>query len=355
MEQNSGIPAEPFTYDLPFDRIAQRPVHPPESAKLLAAQGGDLRAALFSDLPEILRAGDMLVFNHTRVFPARFRGSIGGSRADAELLLIKQSAPSQWRCLAKPLKKLQPGTEIVCAAGLIATVVERVGEKEIVIHFSSRNGDRQLVELMQEAGEMPIPPYIRKGRADDDDRHDYQSIFAENLGSIAAPTASLHFSQALVDALEARGVRRAALTLHLGTASFLPLFTPDQPQRLTPPGAERYFHSRALLEEIAALRAAGGRVFAVGTSVVRALESMVRNEAEEGSEHESALFITPGFEFRALDGIITNFHQPGTTHLLLVEAFLGRENLARAYRHALDHDFRFLSYGDGMILLPKSG
>lgn len=352
MALNSGDGAEPFAYDLPPERIAQRPVHPPESARLMVVESdGAVRESIFSDLGQELRRGDLLVFNHTRVFPARFRGTVSGRQFQAELLLVARIGEAQWRCLAKPLKKLATGSEIDLGGGLRGVVDQRIGDKEICVTFSAQSGS--VDALMQSIGQMPIPPYIRRGISDDEDRHDYQSIFAENVGSIAAPTASLHFSRALVDHLALEGIERAALTLHLGTASFLPLFSLDEPARITPPGAERYIHSTALLDTIAAVRARGGRVFAVGTSVVRALESMARCAAKDGAECESSLFITPGFEFLALDGMITNFHQPGTTHLLLVEAFVGRESLERAYRHALEREFRFLSYGDGMILLPR--
>jgi len=349
------VAVAPFTYELPADRIAQRPVHPPEAAKMLVVEPGrPLSAALFSDLNDFLRPGDLLVFNQTRVAPARLRGSIEGSGAAVEFLLVSRSGEDCWICLAKPLKKLKPGVRVLCGESLIGIVKERAGEKEILVSFSAVDSRRSLLEVVEAAGEMPIPPYIRRGQADTQDRSDYQSIFAKVPGSIAAPTASLHFSEALISHLKERGVQTAGVLLHLGTASFLPIYAPEESTELRAPGVEWYQHSTDLLRQIAVTREQGGRVFAVGTSVVRALESMARTEAEDGQMLESALFIRPGFEFRLLDGIITNFHQPGTTHLLLVEAFVGAEQLSRMYKYALENDFRFLSYGDGMLLLPSA-
>lgn len=343
----------PFIYELPLERIAQRPVEPPEAAKMLVSLGGTSPQQLtFEQLPQVLRPGDLLVFNETRVTPARLRGVIEGKSAAAEFLLVGRCGDAQWRSLAKPLKKLEPGTAVICGGQLRVVVEERVGEKEVLLSISTLEVGGSLDELLDREGEMPIPPYIRRGKADHRDRLDYQSMFAKNPGSIAAPTASLHFSPKLMKALDARGVAHTGLTLHLGIASFLPVFFPENAGTLVPPASEHYVHSNLLLNRIEATRAQGGRVIAVGTSVVRALESMARYAAEEGGIRESSLFITPGFDFRALDGIITNFHQPGTTHLLLVEAYVGKEKLAELYDCALKNDFRFLSYGDGMILLP---
>ena len=339
-----------FAYDLPPQRIAQRPVKPYDQAKLLVAnrQAGSLGDSVFNLLPELLHPGDLLVLNDTRVVRARLLGRLADGDAACELLCLEEAAPLEFRCLGKPLKKLRPGRRILFDAGLEAVVLQRVGEFEVTVRFSSASGNVRAA--LDSAGTMPIPPYIRKGCGDQDDVADYQTCFAAHSGSVAAPTASLHFTPELLQRIEGKGVRRVFVTLHVGPASFLPLADADGAVRRTP-GPEWYVHSNAVLEAIVQTRAAGGRVFAVGTTVVRALESMHRVEAADGERRSTELFITPGFDFRAIDGLITNFHQPRTTHLLLVEAFIGRTRLEEAYAHALAGGYRFLSYGDGMIVL----
>ncbi len=344
----------PYVYELPSERIAQRPVQPPESALMVYSckdrQPADYR---YSDLPQLLSARDVLVFNHTAVNPARIRGFLEAG-SEVEFLLLRARSLEQWECLARPLKKLVKGVTIACGEGLTATVLERIGDRNVLIQFCAPDESVSLSALLERVGEMPIPPYIRRGHGDEQDRSDYQSMFARVPGSIAAPTASLHFSPTLIADLEAKGIRHHGLVLHLGTSSFLPVFYPERAHEIVHPGSELYVHSEELLRTLADVRSQGGRVIAVGTSVVRALESMTRNHQPEGTLLESSLFITPGFEYQMIDGLITNFHQPGTTHLLLVEAFIGRERLDSIYTHALQGAYRFLSYGDGMLLLGAS-
>jgi S-adenosylmethionine:tRNA ribosyltransferase-isomerase len=352
--KSNQLDLQPFSYQLPIERIAQRPVYPPESAKLLVSHSDNrIEDQNYSDLPSLLNSKDLLVFNHTQVMPARIRGTLAGGGA-AEFLLLKKIASDSWSCLARPLRKLVPGVVVECGEGLLVSVVERSGEKELLVKLSSSGQSEKIETLIDRVGEMPIPPYIRKGHADSQDRSDYQSIFAKHPGSVAAPTASLHFSQKLIDDMAQQGIEHAGIVLHLGSASFLPVYDPERSEELVPPGIEYYVHSNLLLERIAQVRQQGGRVVAVGTSVVRALETMIRNTSREGDLCESSLFITPGFEFKAVDILATNFHQPGTSHLLLVESFIDRNQLAAIYTHALSHDYRFLSYGDGMILFPSN-
>ena len=354
IKSNRALELRPFSYELPVERIAQRPVYPAESAKLLVLHpDNQLEDRFYSDLPKILSSKDLLIFNLTQVAPARIRGVLPGGGA-AEFLLLRKKTNDTWHCLARPLRKLVPGVVVECGAGLRAAVLERVGEKELLVSLSSSSETEKVDVLIERIGEMPIPPYIRKGHADSQDRTDYQSIFAKYPGSVAAPTASLHFSVQLIQDLTQQGIAHAGLVLHLGSASFLPVYDPERGEDLIPPGLEYYVHSNALLEKIAAVREQGGRVVAVGTSVVRALETMIRCSANEGDLCESTLFITPGFEFKAIDVLATNFHQPGTTHLLLVESFIDRNQLASIYNHALSQQYRFLSYGDGMILFPRT-
>lgn len=344
----------PFTYELPLDRIAQRPVHPPESARMLRWQGRlrKIDDLLFSSLPNILSSNDVLVFNDTKVLRARIFGEVKGR--EVELLLVSPlPVAGHWRCLGRPGKRLQKGAEIVVGSAIRGIVVEKVsGTKYVDVFFSRVEGSD--ISAIAEAGElqqhgvMPIPPYIRGGRGDEDDVRDYQSIFARVGGSIAAPTASLHFSSELCEQLRVKGVTLESLTLHVGAASFLPL-TQSEMDDITPPGEEELSCDEQVWERIIDYRRRGRRIIGVGTTVVRALETLAA-DPEQGFSQKTSLFITPGFTFKMIDSLITNFHQPDTTHLLLVEAIIGRGGLEEIYRHALSGEYRFLSYGDGMLL-----
>jgi len=338
----------PFSYILPPGRIAQRPVRPYDRAKLLIASRGEqsFREGVFAELDQLLTNRDLLVINDTQVIPARLLGTIEETGAQVELLLHRRINSQQWSCLGNPLRRLKPGTRVQLGGEICGVIKERISEYEVQVEFS--HPDARLLEI----GKMPIPPYIRGGASDDSDRTDYQALFAKNQGSVAAPTASLHFTEQLMGRLNAKGVSVAYLTLHLGTASFLPLHTDTQDNSYRTPGSERFVFSNELLLQIESTKRSGGRVTAVGTSVVRALETLASlgSRAEAGQELETTLFITPGFEFKVVDAIITNFHQPGTTHLLLVEAFLGSAMIQQSYDYALKNNFRFLSYGDAMFL-----
>ncbi len=338
-----------FDYDLPDSLIAQRPVRPYHQAKLLVVDRGaeqlteQLRESDFWGLPEFLRADDLLVFNDSKVIPARFLGMLEGTQTSIEILLLKARGASDWEALGKPLKKLREGSKIIFQSGLYADVVERISQERIVIRFGAVQGD--VSSLCKDVGIMPIPPYIRRGLADEADRQDYQSFFAKHDGSVAAPTASLHFTPELLSKIDAIGCQRVTITLHVGTASFVPLWH-EHDQQLRTPEAESFQVAPEILQRIAETRKKGGRVIAVGTTVVRALESAAAKQSNQAS-----LFITPGHRFSFVDAVMTNFHQPRTTHLLLVESLLGRTLLERAYKYALSHQFRFLSYGDGMLIV----
>ncbi len=341
----------PYWYELPAEKIAQRPCVPYDAAKMCVVQrgSGELTDGVFREIADFLEPGDLLVMNNTKVIPARLYGELE-TGASIEILLERQLNRCKWHVLGKPLKKFKPGVRLLFANRLIGVVGERK-DVGVEIEFSTED-DRSVQDALHATGTMPIPPYIRKGKSDERDLTDYQTHFARHSGSIAAPTASLHFTPDLLQALEGKGVRRCELTLHVGTASFLPLFEEgDQPLRK--PGEERYVYSSQVLETIRETRASGKKVIAVGTTTVRALESLfgLEGEYKDGEELLTELFITPGYTFKAFDALVTNFHQPGTTHLLLVEAFLGRELLTEVYTHALGNEYRFLSYGDGMLLL----
>ncbi len=348
------VPLEPFTYALPPERIAQRPCRPYDTARLLVVsrENGVLREVCFTQLPELLGPQDVLVFNRSQVIPARLFGTLP-TGAQIEVLLLQEESSSEWICLAKPLRKLSPGMQLNFSEQLIAEVCGRAAESRVRLRFTNVDGATSQRSLILEHGSMPIPPYIRDGRGDSQDVADYQPHFAAVQGSVAAPTASLHFTPELLERLGARGVGLEFVVLHVGLASVQPLSRPGQVGPPQPP-PERYHYDGALLERLQAARRAGRRVIAVGTTVVRALESMVRSRsslADEPIEREASIFIAPGFPFHIVDGMVTNFHQSGSSHLLLVEAFMGRKLLERSYHHALASGFRFLSYGDGMAVL----
>ena len=337
-----------YTYELPKERIAQRPCHPADHAKMLVVDRstGEIRDLLFRDLPSLLSSKDRLVFNDTRVIPARLFGTLDSTgQAAVELLLIEKITDARWVCIGRPLKKIRAKGRVRFGDALWADVIPGDPSADrITVEFqSSKGGD--VSEAIAEHGCMPIPPYIRGGKGDELDEVDYQTIFATNPGSVAAPTASLHFNESLMDRLvniSRCGVSR--VTLHVGTASFLPVLDNG---KLRPPGSERFHVTDEATRDISTTKQGGGRVVPVGTTVVRALESSALGSQVDATE----LFITPGFQFKRVDCLITNFHQPGTTHLLLVEALLGGDLLTKVYRHALGNDYRFLSYGDGMIIL----
>ena len=330
-------------------------MYPPEAAKLLVyhRSTGAIADATYAQITDYINPGDVFVFNNSKVIPARLFGKLRESTV--ELLLVQRIRDGEWRCLGKPMKKFSPGTKIYFGAGLYGTITERTGPKEVHVSFEAEEGTFSLDEKIFEVGNMPIPPYIRGGKSDAQDKIDYQTIFAKHEGSIAAPTASLHFSPALKDKMLAAGALIEEVTLHVGAASFLPLWDETDDKPIERPGIELFKHDPSLLDRLYKKKQAGSRIIAVGTTVVRALESMTRLPTAETRStktlHETDLFITPGFTFHICDHLVTNYHQPRTTHLLLVEAYMGREGIEKSYEHALSHGYRFLSYGDGMIIL----
>ncbi len=340
----------PFAYLLPSERIAQRPVYPYDHAKLLLVNrsSGSLSDSSFSSLTDLLRNDDLLVFNNSKVVPARLFGNFEMGGGQLELLLLKKiSTTNRWLAMGKPLKKFKAGVVLEFEEGLRAKVLERSGDYEVLLEFFALKPGADLEQLIRESACMPIPPYIRAGQGDAQDRSDYQTCFAQVEGSIAAPTASLHFTPELLQQIKSHGCQLEFVTLHVGQASFLPLQTDAQSGQVRPPPAEEFVPSPELAGKIIDARNRNRRIVAVGTTVVRALESMALGELSAG---RADLFIKPGYKFKWVDAIITNFHQPGSTHLMLVEAFLGFELLEKTYHYALKKDYRFLSYGDGMII-----
>ena len=335
-----------FDYDLPRDRIADRPACPRDSARLLDMTGASLVDRSVSGLPGVLRPGDLLVVNDTRVIPTRLDGSRGAARIEATL--HRRAGPGCWGALVRPARRLRPGDEVRFANGLCATVLSREGP-EAVLDF--RMEDQALIDRLHETGRMPLPPYIRRGPEADHarDRADYQTLFAARDGAVAAPTASLHFTRALVESLELRGVRRAAVTLHVGAGTFLPVMVADTDDHRM--HAEWGSVSRECVAALAETAASGGRVVAAGTTTLRILEAAsAATGAPAPFSGETSLFITPGYRFRAVDLLLTNFHLPRSTLMMLVSAFAGRDRVLAAYRHALAAGYRFLSYGDACLM-----
>lgn len=339
----------PYTYELPEDRIAQRPVQPPESAKMLVYSRATrtIQHSVFYSIGVLLRPGDHLVFNDTKVIPARLFGRLeDGDGYPVEVVLLSEEGQHEWSALGFPMRKIRAATYVFFNERLRARVLPSPVEERLRLHFEGSGSD--VSDLINRHGTMPIPPYIRGGRADEQDRVDYQSVFAEHPGSVAAPTASLHFTKELVNKLvQEHGCRVDSLTLHVGAASFQPIIVQGV---VRPPGEERIHVSSQLLSRLRRTRESGGRVIAVGTTVVRALESAVRAENPD-EMRGTELFIQPGFPFQIVDMLVTNFHQPRTTHLLLVEALMGRTALDEVYQAALSEGYRFLSYGDGMVIV----
>ncbi len=344
-----------FDFDLPEDLIATRPVRPRPAARLLLAEGDAIRDRHVADLPDILRAGDLLVINTTRVIPARLTGSRirhsaqGTVRAQVDLTLLEPLPDGQWRALAKPLRKLAEGERIEIAEDFAAQVTARSRE-DVTLRFSQQ-GDAFHAAL-DAAGQMPLPPYIAgRRKADAQDREDYQTVFARTPGAVAAPTASLHFDEGLIAALKARGVDFAEVTLHVGAGTFLPVKVDDirQHRMHAEWGELPDTAARAILET----RAAGGRVIAVGTTALRLIETAATAAGRIAPwTGKTDIFITPGYAFRITDGLMTNFHLPKSTLMMLVSALMGPERIRRIYAHAIAERYRFFSYGDASLLLP---
>jgi S-adenosylmethionine:tRNA ribosyltransferase-isomerase len=337
-----------FDFDLPPENIALRPARPRDAARMLVAKGaGPLADRQVRDLPEVLRAGDVLVFNDTRVIPAQLEGLRGEARIGATL--HKRIDLRRWQAFVRNAKRLRPGDAIAFPAEVMGVAEERHDDGSWTLAFP---GDEPVEVLLERAGRMPLPPYIAAKRPTDEaDASDYQTMFARKKGAVAAPTAALHFTPGLVDALDAAGVARETLTLHVGAGTFLPVKAEDT--------SDHRMHSEwgridaATADRLNKARAAGGRVIAVGTTSLRLLESAT---GEDGVirpfEGDTAIFITPGYRFNAIDGLMTNFHLPKSTLFMLVSALMGLERMQAVYAHAIGDGYRFYSYGDSSLLIP---
>ena len=343
-----------FDFDLPAHLIATRPARPRSSARLLRAEGGRIEDRQVGDLPDILRPGDLLVLNDTKVIPARLTGTRTRASAQGEVtarieVTLLEPAAEGWRALAKPLRKLRPGEVIRFGEALSAEVAE-IGEGGLRLVFDAAG--EAFDAALNRVGAMPLPPYIAALRApDDQDRQDYQTVWAARQGAVAAPTASLHFDAPLLAALEARGVEFVHVTLHVGAGTFLPVKVEDVTTHRM--HAEWGEVDAAAAAAITRAKSEGRRVIPVGTTALRLIESAApepgRVEAFRGT---TDIFIYPGHHFRVTDGLMTNFHLPKSTLMMLVSALMGPEKIKEIYGHAVGNGYRFFSYGDGSLLIP---
>ena len=345
-----------FDFDLPDTLIATRPAQPRSSARLLVAHGDMISDSIVTGLVNWLNPGDRLVLNNTKVIPARLQGervrlgAEGETRAKIEVTLLEPRADGGWTALLKPLKKIREGERIIFSNRLNAVLMEKSGG-QAVLEFNCSGDDFDTA--LAEVGQMPLPPYIAAKRpADERDHADYQTVWAENSGAVAAPTASLHFDDALLDALKKRGVEFTFVTLHVGAGTFLPVKVDDVTKHKM--HAEWGQVSDKAAREIAATKASGKKVIPVGTTSLRLIETAARDGGGQiqAWTGDTEIFIYPGFRFNVADGLMTNFHLPQSTLLMLVSALMGQDRIKRIYDHAIQNRYRFFSYGDASLLLP---
>ncbi|MBX9665603.1 tRNA preQ1(34) S-adenosylmethionine ribosyltransferase-isomerase QueA [Novosphingobium sp.] len=337
-----------FDFELPPERIALRPASPRDSARLLGVGAeGPFTDAVVRDLPGLLRAGDVLVFNDTRVIPAQLEGEVGNARIGATL--HKRIDLRRWQAFVRNGRRLKPGVAIMFGAGVTATAEDRHADGSWTLAFG---GEEPVEVLLERAGRMPLPPYIAGKRAvDERDREDYQTMFAAEDGAVAAPTAALHFTPELMAALAEAGVLHETLTLHVGAGTFLPVKADDTDDHAM--HAEWGSIEPETAARLNAVRAAGGRIIAVGTTSLRLLESAAdETRVIHPFAGDTSIFITPGYKFRAIDGLMTNFHLPKSTLMMLVSALMGLERMQEAYAYAIANEYRFYSYGDSSLLIP---
>ena len=347
-----------FDFDLPEASIALRPARPRDSARLLQVSNGQLTDHIVSNLPDLLRAGDVLVLNETKVLraaltairPARAHG--GGGDVALDINLHKRLDVQTWRAFIRPAKRVRPGDILTFSENLSAEVMDKQDGGDIALSFSLSG--EALDEAFEALGSPPLPPYIARKRAPDAaDIEDYQTIFAQETGSVAAPTAGLHFTPELFAKLEAKGVQIERLTLHVGAGTFLPVKTDDTDDHDM--HSEWYVVDESTAARINAARNEGRRVIAVGTTALRALESASSDGILKARSGETYIFITPGYDFQIIDGLMTNFHLPKSTLFMLVSALAGLGTMQAAYQHAIENGYRFYSYGDSSLLWNANG
>ncbi|MEZ5654672.1 MAG: tRNA preQ1(34) S-adenosylmethionine ribosyltransferase-isomerase QueA [Sphingobium sp.] len=336
-----------FDFELPSEHIALRPANPRDSARMLVLNGDDRRDAIVRDLPDILNARDCLVFNDTRVIPAQLEGRRGEARIGATL--HKRLDLRRWQAFVRNAKRLRQGDRIDFGKDVTALAEGRDDEGGFTLYFE---GDEPVELLLERAGTMPLPPYIAGKRpVDERDRSDYQTMFAREDGAVAAPTAALHFTPDLIERIKGRGVGIETVTLHVGAGTFLPVKADDTSDHRM--HAEWGSIGEETAKRLNQVRADGGRIISVGTTSLRVIESAADEDGRiQPWTGETRIFITPGYRFRAIDGLITNFHLPKSTLFMLVSALMGLERMQAAYAHAIEGGYRFYSYGDSSLLLP---
>ncbi len=338
-----------FYYDLPENLIAQHPVEPRNSSRMLAVDRntGDCTHLHFYDLENLLRPGDLLVLNDSRVLPARLYGEKEGTGSFVEFLLLTQRGDKIWEIICRPGKKCRPGARFSFGGGrLRAEVLEVLEDGNRVVQFEC---DGNFYTALEDVGQMPLPPYITEKLAD---KERYQTVYSRELGSAAAPTAGLHFTKEMLASLEAKGVQIAYVTLHVGLGTFRPVKEDDILKHHM--HTEHFMLPQETADRIRETKAAGGRVISVGTTSCRTLESaaqVCKGRELTACEGDTSIFIYPGYEFQVIDGLITNFHLPESTLIMLVSAFMGYENTMNAYKLAVEEEYRFFSFGDAMVIL----
>jgi S-adenosylmethionine:tRNA ribosyltransferase-isomerase len=340
------VRTELFDFHLPPELIAQHPARPRDAARLLVVEQARLQDRVMRDLPVLLEPGDLLVLNDTRVLPTRLVGRRG--EGTVEVTLHQRERSGRWRAFARPARRCHPGERLTFAPDFSAEIAAKGEAGDITLDFGG--DDAGLIARLEQHGTMPLPPYIKRPRGGDPhDREDYQTLFARRAGAVAAPTAALHFTEQLMADLDRRGIEHAFITLHVGPGTFLPVKAEDTNDHVM--HAEWYEVSPETAAVIARTRANGGRVVAVGTTVLRTLESAAGDEGgPEPGRGETRLFITPGYQFKVVDRLFTNFHLPRSTLFMLTAAFVGLERMRAAYAHAIAQHYRFYSYGDACLL-----
>ena len=336
-----------FDFDLPKRFIADHPASPRDSARLLDLTAEGFADRIMRDLPSLLQPGDLLIGNNTKVIPARLDGQRGEVKIEATLHM--RTADNEWLAFAKPGKRLKAGSLIDFADDFFAEVVEKRERGDIRLRFNC--GGEKLFQCLEKYGRMPLPPYIERKKTGElkTDRNDYQTVYAKEEGAVAAPTAGLHFTEQIFQGLEKKGVAFETVTLHVGAGTFLPVKVDDTEDHQM--HAEWGTITQATVDQINATRAAGGRVIAIGTTSLRLLESAATDVGViQPFTGETDIFITPGYQFKMVDLLLTNFHLPRSTLFMLVSAFAGRERMHAAYEHAKNENYRFYSYGDGCLL-----
>ena len=357
---NADLLLDSYSYHLPEERIAQNPAIPRDSSRLLVVDAPpQYQHRIFHDLTDLLKPGDLLVLNNTRVIPARLYGCKPNGSSVEVLLLEEQQQPNQWLALVKPGRRVKPGAQIEFWGGLSPGTGDRPGLTATVVAADPATGGRylsfdlaegqSLLPVLADLGNVPLPPYITKSQADSEQ---YQTVYADRPGSAAAPTAGLHFTPELLDRLEAQGIQHTFITLHVGVGTFRPVEASDITQHQM--HGEWLEVSAETVEKIRQTKANGGRVIAVGTTAVRSLEGAAQSGELQPYCGKTELYIYPGYQWRVVEGLITNFHLPKSSLMMLVSALIGRKRLLDLYQIAIDEQYRFYSFGDAMLILPEA-